>query len=88
MVEDGLVRKVPRPDVAMAQHVLTSPPAGQVATAAGSMLSAGGSIRITVHGKGCHGSVPHLGVYPVVAGHDPVTGELMTASQAGLLTLG
>lgn len=66
MVENGLVHKVPRPDVAMAQHVLTSPPAGQVATAAGPVLSAGGSIRITVHGKGCHGSMPHLGVDPVV----------------------
>jgi len=66
MVDDDLVHKVPRPDVAMAQHVLTSPPAGQVATAAGPVLSAGGSIRITVYGKGCHGSMPHLGVDPVV----------------------
>lgn len=66
MVADGLVVKVPKPDVAMAQHVLTAPPSGQVATAAGPVLSAGGSIRITVFGKGCHGSMPHLGVDPVV----------------------
>lgn len=66
MVGDGLVTKVPRPDVAMAQHVLTVPPSGQVATAAGPVLSAGGSIKITVFGKGCHGSMPYLGVDPVV----------------------
>ncbi len=66
MVEDGLTHRVPRPDVAMAQHVLTSPPAGHVATAAGPVLSAGDSIRITVYGTGCHGSMPHLGVDPVV----------------------
>jgi amidohydrolase len=66
MVGDGLVAKVPQPDVALAQHVLTFPPSGQVATAAGPVLSAGGSIRITVFGTGCHGSMPHLGVDPVV----------------------
>ncbi len=66
MVADGLVTRIPMPDVAMAQHVLTVPPAGQVATAAGPVLSAGGSIRITVFGKGVHGSMPHLGVDPVV----------------------
>lgn len=66
MVGDGLVAKIPKPDVALAQHVLTIPPSGQVATAAGPVLSAGGSIRITVFGTGCHGSMPHLGVDPVV----------------------
>ncbi|MCD6639901.1 MAG: amidohydrolase [Nocardioides sp.] len=66
MVADGLLDKIPRPDVALAQHVLVAPPAGQVATAAGPVLSAGDSIRITVFGKGSHGSMPHLGVDPVV----------------------
>ena len=66
MVADGLVDRVPRPDVALAQHVLTAPESGHVATTAGPVLSAGDSIRITVHGKGSHGSMPHLGVDPVV----------------------
>ncbi len=66
MVEDGLVRRVPRPDVAFAQHVLTTPQAGHVATAAGPVLSAGDSIRITVFGTGSHGSMPHLSVDPVL----------------------
>lgn len=66
MVADGLVERVPRPDVALSQHVLTAPEAGHVATSPGPVLSAGDSIRITVYGKGSHGSMPHLGVDPVV----------------------
>ena len=65
MVDDGLTDKIPRPDVAFAQHVLGHE-AGVVGTQAGPALSAGDSVRITVHGKGSHGSMPHLGVDPVV----------------------
>lgn len=65
MVDDGLVTKVPRPDVAFAQHVMPIA-AGTVATVAGPVLSAGDSLRITVFGKGAHGSMPHMAVDPVV----------------------
>lgn len=65
MVEAGLTSLVPRPDVALAQHVL-SHEAGIVGTRPGPVLSAGDSIRITVFGKGSHGSMPHLGIDPVV----------------------
>ena len=66
MVADGLVDRVPRPDVALAQHVLTSPVAGHVAVAAGPVLSTAASVRVTIHGTGSHGSMPHLSVDPVV----------------------
>lgn len=66
MVDDGLTDKVPRPDVCLGQHVLAAPEAGHVATSAGPVLSAGDSLRITIHGTGSHGSMPHLGVDPVV----------------------
>ena len=65
MVEDGLRDRIPKPDVAFAQHVLAYP-AGTVGTHVGPVLSAGDSIRITLHGKGAHGSMPHNGVDPVV----------------------
>lgn len=65
MVDAGLTSLVPRPDVAFGQHVL-SHEAGVIGTQAGPVLSAGDSIRITVFGKGSHGSMPHLGVDPVV----------------------
>jgi len=65
MVDDGLAAKVPRPGVALAQHVMPAP-AGTVYTTAGPVLSAGDSLRITVYGKGAHGSMPHMAVDPVV----------------------
>jgi hippurate hydrolase len=65
MIDDGLVTKVPRPDVALAQHVMPLP-TGTVSTTSGPVLSAGDSIKITVYGKGAHGSMPHMSVDPVV----------------------
>ena len=65
MLEDGLVERVPKPDVALAQHVLSFP-AGKIGTQSGAVLSAGDSIRITLYGKGAHGSMPHNSVDPVV----------------------
>lgn len=66
MVDDGLVDKVPRPDVALGQHVLVAPVSGKVGTIAGPMLSTAANIKVTVFGKGSHGSMPHLGIDPVV----------------------
>jgi len=65
MLNDGLRDRIPKPDVAFAQHVLAYP-AGTVGTQVGPVLSAGDSIRITLHGKGAHGSMPHNSVDPVV----------------------
>ncbi|WP_404392698.1 amidohydrolase [Humibacillus xanthopallidus] len=65
MLEDGLAQRIPRPDVAFAQHVLGLE-AGTIGTTIGPVMSAGDSIRITVFGQGSHGSMPHLSVDPVV----------------------
>jgi hippurate hydrolase len=65
MVEDDLARIVPGVDVALAQHVMPFP-AGWIGTRAGPVLSAADSMRITVHGRGAHGSMPQASVDPVV----------------------
>ncbi len=65
MIEDGLKELIPKPDVAFAQHVLTFP-AGTIGIQTGPVLSAGDSIRITLYGKGAHGSMPHNSVDTVV----------------------
>jgi amidohydrolase len=65
MLDDGLVEKLPRPDVALSQHVMPFA-AGTIGTAPGPVLSAGDSLRITVFGRGAHGSMPHNAVDPVV----------------------
>ncbi|MGP5920757.1 amidohydrolase [Brachybacterium alimentarium] len=73
MVAAGLTDKVPTPDVCLGQHVLDSPVAGKVAVAGGPVLSTATSARIVVHGAGSHGSMPHLGVDPVVLASTIVT---------------
>jgi amidohydrolase len=65
MVGDDLAGIVRRVDVALAQHVLPFP-AGRVGTHAGPVLSAADSMRVTVHGRGAHGSMPQAAVDPVV----------------------
>jgi amidohydrolase len=65
MVDDHLSELLPKVDVALAQHVLPAP-AGVVGMHAGPVLSAADSMRITVHGRGGHGSMPQATVDPVV----------------------
>jgi amidohydrolase len=65
MVDDGLGELVGSPEVALCQHVLPFP-AGRLATREGPTLSAADSMRITVHGRGAHGSMPQASIDPVV----------------------
>ncbi|MEU1199894.1 M20 family metallopeptidase [Streptomyces sp. NPDC005813] len=65
MIDDDLTSRSPRPDVVLAQHVLPCP-AGYVGIRSGAFLSAADSLRITVHGRGAHGSMPQAAVDPVV----------------------
>ena len=65
MVDGGLAELIPKPDVALAQHVLAYP-SGSVGTHSGSFLSTAASVRVTVHGRGSHGSMPQLSIDPVV----------------------
>lgn len=65
MLADGLVDRIPRPDVAFAQHVLPYP-AGYVGVRPGAFLSAADNLRVTLYGRGGHGSMPQAAVDPVV----------------------
>lgn len=65
MVDAGLTKLIPTPDVALSQHVLAYP-AGMVGTHPGPFLSTAVSMRIRLHGRGSHGSMPQLSVDPVV----------------------
>ena len=65
MVDDGLLKRIPAPDVALAQHLLPSI-AGTVGTCSGPFMSAEDSIKVTVYGRGSHGALPQNGVDPVV----------------------
>lgn len=65
MLEGGLTGLIPKPDVALAQHLLPFP-AGLVGTRSGPTLAGADNIRITLHGRGAHGSIPQASVDPVV----------------------
>jgi amidohydrolase len=94
MVDDGLTTKIPKPVVALGQHVLTTPWAGEVGTIAGPMLSTGACVRVTVHGKGSHGSMPHLGIDPVVLASaivmrlQTIVARELAPSDFGVVTVG
>jgi metal-dependent amidase/aminoacylase/carboxypeptidase family protein len=60
MVDDGLFERVPTPDVVLGQHVAPLP-AGTIAAYAGS-----DSPRVTIAGRGAHGSMPQNAIDPVV----------------------
>ena len=65
MVDDGLFQKIPVPDVALAQHLLPGI-AGTVGTRSGPFMAATDVMKVTVHARGGHGSMPQHTVDPVV----------------------
>jgi amidohydrolase len=66
MIEDGLMARFPKPDIALAMHVGNELPAGQVGVGPGYRFSNADSLRITIYGKGGHGSMPNSTVDPIV----------------------
>jgi len=66
MIQDGFLTRFPKPDVAVALHVFNLLPAGKVGIVPGNMSSNADSLRITIYGKGGHGSAPHTTVDPIV----------------------
>src|SRR6266550_5029676 len=66
MIDDGLFTRFPKPDVAVALHTSNELPAGIVGVASGYRYANADSVRITIFGKGGHGSAPHTTVDPIV----------------------
>ncbi len=66
MIADNLYGRVPRPDYALALHVISKYPAGKIAFTEGTMFSGADTVSIKVHGIATHGAAPHLGRDPIV----------------------
>jgi amidohydrolase len=66
MIEDGLFTRFPKPAAGVAFHVGNELPAGQVGITPGIYNTNADSIRITIYGKGGHGSAPHSTIDPIV----------------------
>ncbi len=65
MIEDGMVKRFPKPDVVMGQHVMPLR-AGQIGTRVGLLLSMSDSLEVKLFGRGGHGSSPEKTIDPVV----------------------
>jgi len=65
MIDDGLFKRFPKPDVILGQHVM-SMPAGVIAGRIGVTTSAADSLEIKLFGRGAHGSMPEASIDPVL----------------------
>lgn len=65
MIDDGLFKRFPKPDVILGQHVM-SMAAGVIAGRIGVTTSAADSLQIKLFGRGAHGSMPEASIDPVL----------------------
>ena len=65
MIDDNMMKRFPRPDVILGQHVMPLP-AGVIASREGVVTSAGDSLQVRMFGRGAHGSMPQASIDPVV----------------------
>lgn len=66
MMNDGLYKKFPHPDYAIALHDDPFLPAGTVGYKAGPLMAGVDMMNVTVYGEGAHGAAPHTGIDPIV----------------------
>lgn len=65
MLDDGFLERFGPFDVALGQHI-TSAPSTHLYLCPGVFMAAADSLRVTVYGRGGHGSAPHTTIDPVV----------------------
>lgn len=66
MIADGLFKRFPRPNFALAVHDTSDEPAGKVLIVPGFGMASVDSVDITIFGRSGHGAKPHTTVDPVV----------------------
>jgi len=66
MIADGFLTRFPKPDAGVALHVGNTLEAGKVGVVPGIYDTNADSLRITIYGKGGHGSAPHTAIDPIV----------------------
>ena len=93
MIDDGLFKRFPKPDVVLGQHVMVGP-AGTVAGSAGPITSAADSLQIRLFGRGAHGSMPQASIDPVVMAAatvlrlQTIVSREVAAADAAVVTVG
>jgi amidohydrolase len=93
MIDDGLFKRFPKPNVVLGQHVMTGP-SGTVAGRAGPITSAADSLQIRLFGRGAHGSMPQASIDPVVMAAavvmrlQTIVSREVAAAEAAVITVG
>ena len=93
MVDDGLLDRIPQPDVCFSQHVVPGP-AGLVMSKAGPIFAASDNIRIRIHGRSAHGARPHTSIDPTyIAAHvivrlQGIVGREVAPGEFAVVTVG
>src|SRR5205823_3393915 len=93
MIDDGLLKRFPKPDVVLGQNVMVGP-AGTVAGRPGAITSAADSLQIRLFGRGAHGSMPQASIDPVVMAAatvmrlQTIVSREVAAAEAAVVTVG
>ena len=66
MIADGLFKRFPVPDHALAYHVSPALKTGSIGYRPGPFMAGVNSVDVTVHGIGGHGAMPHNTIDPIV----------------------
>jgi hippurate hydrolase len=77
MIEEGLLERYGRPDVAFAIHISPRAPSGDIFTRAGALMAGAGTFQVQVKGRGGHPAEPHHAIDPV-----PIAAEIVLALQS------
>ena len=93
MIDDGLFKRFPKPDVVLGQHVMVGS-SGVLSSRAGVVTSAGDSLQIRMFGRGAHGSMPQASIDPVVMAAatvlrlQTIVSREIAATEAAVVTVG
>lgn len=94
MLQDGLYKRFPKPDYALAFHVSADTPSGRIELPLGISGSSSDSVDIVVHGVGTHGASPHQGIDPVlvasqiVVSLQSIVSRTIAPLEPGVITVG
>ena len=93
MIDDGLFKRFPKPDVILAQHVMVGT-SGAISSRPGVVTSAGDSLQVRMFGRGAHGSMPQASIDPVVMAAatvlrlQTIVSREIAATDAAVVTIG
>jgi hippurate hydrolase len=94
MLDDGLYTRFPKPDYALALHVLNDLPTGMVAYTSGPALASSTSVDVVIRGRGGHGAAPHSTVDPIalaalaILDFQTIVSREIDPTQPAVLTVG